>query len=128
MSQRQYIRQADSPQGVSLPLDASFTPNVIGVEPGPVLYFNPSCSKCRTAQSLLQQHEIEATVVRYLDRAPSVGELWILMGQLGITDPRDMMRMGEPIYAVLGLGEATSERLLEAIAQHPILLERPIFV
>jgi arsenate reductase len=92
------------------------------------LYFNPSCSKCRTAQSLLQEHDIEATLVRYLDLAPSVGELRTLMVQLGITDPREMMRTGEAIYSVLRLGEAPPERLLEAIAQHPILLERPIFV
>jgi arsenate reductase (glutaredoxin) len=98
------------------------------VQPRPALYFHPSCSKCRTAQSLLKEHEIEATVVRYLDRAPSVGELRILMDQLGFTDPREMMRTGEAIYSVLGLDEASPKRLLKAIAEHPILLERPIFV
>jgi arsenate reductase len=39
-----------------------------------------------------------------------------------------MMRTGEPVYAELGLAEATAEQLLEAISAHPILLERPIFV
>jgi len=38
------------------------------------------------------------------------------------------MRTGEPIYAELGLGGADGETLLAAVAAHPILLERPIFV
>ena len=39
-----------------------------------------------------------------------------------------MMRTGEPVYAELGLGDASNEQLVEAITRHPILLERPIFV
>ena len=92
------------------------------------LYFNPSCSKCRTAASLLDEHGIEATVVRYLDRAPTVAELQHLMELLGIDDPRAMMRPGEAVYAELGLADVSAEELLEAITHHPILLERPIFV
>ena len=92
------------------------------------LYFNPSCSKCRTAQSILDEHQVEAEVVRYLDRAPTRGELVELMGKLGIEDPRQMMRSGEPVYAELGLEEASTDQLLDAITTSPILLERPIFV
>lgn len=99
---------------------------VAGVETS--LYFNPNCSKCRTADSLLRERGIEAEVVRYLDQPPTTAELRRLMGLLGITDPRQMMRTGEAAYAELGLTEATEDQLLEAIAQHPILLERPIFV
>ena len=50
------------------------------------------------------------------------------MGLLGIEDPREMMRTGEPVYAELGLGDRPRSDLLEAITKHPILLERPIFV
>jgi arsenate reductase len=98
------------------------------MEPQPELYFNPSCSKCRTADSLLKEHGIDAQHVRYLDRAPTVDELRELMGRLGVDDPREMMRTGEAVYSEIGLGDAPPERLLEAITQHPILLERPIFV
>ena len=94
----------------------------------PQLYFNPACSKCRTADSLLKERGIDATVVRYLDRAPTVEELHELMARLGIHDPREMMRPGEPVFSELGLAEAPAERLLEAITEHPVLLERPIFV
>jgi arsenate reductase len=50
------------------------------------------------------------------------------MKQLEISDPRQMMRTGEDAYAELGLADAGADALLEAIATHPILLERPIVV
>jgi arsenate reductase len=92
------------------------------------LYFNPSCSKCRTADALLTERGVEAQLVRYLDEAPTVEELTLLMVRLGIDDPREMMRTGERAYAELGLDEEPSDRLLQAITEHPTLLERPIFV
>jgi arsenate reductase len=92
------------------------------------IYFNPSCSKCRGAQAILDEHHIEAEVVRYLDTPPTRADLEHLMGLLGIDDPRSMMRTGEPVYGELGLAEKGPAELLEAIAAHPILLERPIFV
>jgi arsenate reductase len=92
------------------------------------LYFNPQCSKCRTAQGMLAERGIEARLVEYLDRAPTVAELETLLSQLGLTDPRQMMRTGEELYATLGLADQAGDELLEAIAAHPILLERPIVV
>jgi len=92
------------------------------------LYFNPSCSKCRTADALLKEHGIDAALVRYLQSVPTVEELNRLMDLLGIADPRAMMRTGESVYGELGLDAASRQQLLEAITRHPILLERPIFV
>jgi arsenate reductase (glutaredoxin) len=93
------------------------------------LYFNPSCSKCRSALSLLDGRGMQVEVVRYLDRAPTRDDLVLLMEQLGIEDPRLMMRTAEPVYAEVGLGDESShDDLLTAITTHPILLERPIFV
>ena len=92
------------------------------------IFFNPRCSKCRTAQGLLVQRGIDAHVVDYLAEPPTIPELRVLMVQLGITDPRQMMRTGEDIYAALNLAEQADDELLEAIADHPILLERPIVV
>jgi arsenate reductase (glutaredoxin) len=92
------------------------------------LYFNPRCSKCRTARGLLDEREIDAHVIEYLKTPPTVSELRVLMGQLGITDPRQMMRTGEDIYAELSLADQSGDALLEAIAAHPVLLERPIVV
>jgi arsenate reductase len=92
------------------------------------IYFNPQCSKCRTAQGLLVERGIEAEIVSYLDQAPTVEELRGLMAMLGISDPREMMRTGEAVYGSLGLGSVSGDALLEAVAAHPILLERPIVV
>jgi arsenate reductase (glutaredoxin) len=92
------------------------------------IYYNPRCSKCRTAQGLLTERGIDAHIVEYLKAAPTVPELRDLMGQLDISDPREMMRTGEEVYAALGLADQTGEALLEAIAANPILLERPIVV
>jgi arsenate reductase len=92
------------------------------------LYFNPACSKCRTAQGLLVERGIDARIVEYLVVPPSVGELRDLMGMLGIADPREMMRTGESVYAELGLASVSGDELLEAMAANPILLERPIVV
>ena len=92
------------------------------------LYYNPACSKCRTAQGILSDAGVEAELVRYLDAPPTVPELRALMAMLEIDDPRDMMRTGEAAYRDLELGTAGADELLEAVATHPILLERPIFV
>jgi arsenate reductase len=94
----------------------------------PQIYFNPSCSKCRSAVSILTEHGAEAEVVCYLEEPPTRADLERLMDLLGIEDPRLMMRAGEPVCAEIGLAEREDEALLEAITEHPILLERPIFV
>ncbi len=94
----------------------------------PTGYCNPACSKCRTAQGILADKGVEATFVRYLDTPPTVEELRHLMVLLGIDDPRAMMRTGEKAYKEQGLGKASPDELLVAIAAHPILLERPIVV
>jgi len=92
------------------------------------LYFNPRCSKCRTARGLLDERDVESHVIEYLKTPPTVPELRVLMGQLGISDPRQMMRTGEDVYGELGLADLSGDALLEAIAAHPVLLERPIVV
>jgi arsenate reductase len=94
------------------------------------VYFNPSCSKCRTVEGILREKGVDAEIVRYLDAPPSVEDLRRLMAMLGIDDPRQMMRSGEAEYRELGLDKVdfTPDELLAAIAKHPILLERPIVV
>ncbi len=94
----------------------------------PQIYFNPSCSKCRTARSILEERSVAVETIRYLDEPPTIEDLRQLMQRLGIDDPRLMMRTGEPVYAELVLADQAGDALLEAITRHPILLERPIFV
>ena len=96
--------------------------------PDVVMYYNQACSKCRTAEALLADSGVNVTIVRYLDRAPTVEELRRLMQLLGIDDPRAMLRRGEAAYTELDLDAAGDAAVLEAVTRHPILLERPIVV
>src|SRR3954451_2742200 len=93
-----------------------------------LVYFDPNCSKCRGARELLDDQGVEADYFRYLDEAPSREELERVMGLLGIDDPRAMMRTGESVYKELGLADADRDALLDAMTQHPILIERPIVI
>ena len=92
------------------------------------LYVNPSCSKCAQATSVLAGRSVSYREVRYLDEPPTVGDLRRLMELLGIDDPNAMIRTSDELYTSLGLQSAGPDALLEAVAAHPILLQRPIFV
>jgi arsenate reductase (glutaredoxin) len=92
------------------------------------IWHNARCSKSRGACALLDEHGVDATVVRYLDDPPTRAEIERVMGLLGVDDPREMMRTGEAVYRELGLAKADGEALLDAMVAHPILIERPIVV
>ena len=92
------------------------------------LYHNPRCSKSRNAKALLEEQGVELSIIEYLKTPPGVAELKTLARQLQVP-VREMMRSNENIYRELQLDETTSdEALFEAIAGHPILLQRPIAV
>src|SRR2546421_9202778 len=74
------------------------------------MWFNPNCSKCRTADSILQERGVDYDQVRYLEKAPSLDELEQVLRMVGSDDPRAIMRTGEGIYKDLGLGAADVDR------------------
>ena len=92
------------------------------------VYFNPRCSKCRIARDMLDERGVEAEYLQYLDDAPGRADIERVMGLLGIEDPRLMMRSGESVYKELGLATADRDALMDAMAAHPILIERPIVI
>jgi arsenate reductase len=92
------------------------------------VWFNPRCSKCRGARDLLAEQGVDATYFNYLDDAPDRAELERVLVLLGTDDPRTIVRNGEPVYAELGLATASRDQLLDAMAAHPILIERPIVI
>ena len=92
------------------------------------VWFNPDCSKCRTAHGLLRERGVDADYVRYLDDAPTRADLERVLALLGTDDPRAITRTGEAVYAELGLAGADRDTLLDALAAHPILIERPIAI
>ena len=92
------------------------------------VFFNPSCSKCRTVRSILEERGLDADYVRYLEQTPTREELERVLELLGTEDPREMMRTGEDVYRNLGLATANRDELLDAMVEHPILIERPIVI
>jgi arsenate reductase (glutaredoxin) len=93
------------------------------------IYHNSRCSKSRSALALLEQHGKPFEVVHYLETPPTADELKTLLSLLGI-GARQLLRSGEDVYAELQLDNASldDDALIEAMATHPRLIERPIVV
>ncbi|MBU9848012.1 arsenate reductase (glutaredoxin) [Rahnella ecdela] len=94
------------------------------------IYHNPACSKSRETLKLLEAEGIEPEVILYLETQPSVDKLKELLGLLGFSSARELMRKGEQIYKDLNLKDKdlSEEKLLQAMADHPRLIERPIVI
>ena len=93
------------------------------------LYHNPRCSKSRQALELLRSKSVEPEVIEYLKTPPSVEELDRILRALEM-EPRALMRRKESVYGTLALDDESVDRhsLLQAMVEHPILIERPIAV
>jgi arsenate reductase (glutaredoxin) len=94
---------------------------------GAVIYHNPKCSTSRKTLELLRDNGIEPEVVQYLKTPPSRAEIAEMIRAAGI-DVRTAVRKREALYGELGLADASDEQLLDAMAEHPILIERPFVV
>ncbi len=92
-----------------------------------VIYHNPKCSTSRKTLELLRDSGFEPEVVQYLKTPPSRAELTEMIRAAGI-DVRTAVRKRESLYAELDLAHADDDQLLDAMADHPILIERPFVV
>jgi arsenate reductase len=91
------------------------------------IYHNPKCSTSRKTLNLLRENGIEPEVVQYLKTSPTRPELAKMIADAGV-DVRTAVRKRESLYAELGLADASDDELLDALAEHPILIERPFVV
>ncbi|BBY45995.1 arsenate reductase (glutaredoxin) [Mycolicibacterium celeriflavum] len=91
------------------------------------IFHNPKCSTSRKTLDLLRENGIEPTIVQYLKTPPTRAELAKMISEAGI-DVRTAVRKREPLYAELGLADASDDELLDAMAANPILIERPFVV
>jgi len=92
------------------------------------IWHNPRCSKSRNAVALLEEKGVEAEVMKYLETPPSKEELVGLLKMLDIS-ARELMRTKEDIYKTLDLkNENDEDKLIEAMAANPKLIERPIVI
>jgi len=94
---------------------------------GSVIYHNPKCSTSRKTLELLRDNGFEPKVVQYLKTPPSRDDLVRMIRDAGI-DVHTAVRKRESLYGELGLADATDDQLLDAMAKHPILIERPFVV
>jgi len=93
-----------------------------------VVWHNPRCSKSRNGIRYLDEKGVEYEIRRYLDEAPTKEEIRDLLKKLRM-QPRELMRTKEKIYRELGLKEVEDEeKLIEAMAEHPKLIERPVVI
>jgi arsenate reductase (glutaredoxin) len=92
-----------------------------------VIYHNPRCTTSRKALELLRDNGIEPDIIQYLKTPPSRAELVELINDAGI-DVRTAVRKREALYAELNLDDADDDALLDAMATHPILIDRPFVV
>ena len=91
------------------------------------IFHNPKCSTSRKTLDLLRENDIEPEIVLYLKTPPSRDELVAMIADAGI-DVRTAVRKRESLYGELGLADATDDELLDALVQHPILIERPFVI
>ncbi|MBU1691033.1 MAG: arsenate reductase (glutaredoxin) [Gammaproteobacteria bacterium] len=92
------------------------------------IYHNPRCSKSRSACALIAENSIAAEVVEYLQTPPAREELRVLLKKLGMK-PAEIVRQGEAVFKErYACRKLTDEEWLDAMVEHPILIERPIVV
>jgi len=94
-----------------------------------IIYHNPDCGTSRNTLAMIRNAGIEPHVIEYLKTPPSRAMLSQLIGRAGLT-PRQLLREKGTPYAELGLGDESlsDDALIDAMMDHPILINRPLVV
>jgi arsenate reductase len=93
------------------------------------IYHNPRCGTSRTTLQIFHDRGIDVEIIEYLKTPLTRAQLQKLISDAGLT-VRQAVREKEDIYQELGLGDPTVDdaSLLDAIVQHPVLMNRPFVV
>ncbi len=93
------------------------------------IYHNPRCGTSRNTLALIRAAGVEPQVVEYLATPPTRAALAELVARSGLS-PREAVRSKEALFTELGLDDpaVSDEALLDAMAAHPILINRPLVV
>ena len=93
------------------------------------IYHNPACGTSRNVLAMIRNTGEEPEIIEYLKTPPNRVRLVELIVQMGIT-PRELLRQKGTPYDELGLDNSvlTDDELIDAMVQHPILINRPIVV
>lgn len=91
------------------------------------LYHNPKCSTSRKVLDALRAKGIEPEIVLYLETPPTAAKIKSLLALMGERPRAILRRKGTP-YEELGLDDEkiSDAKLIALMAEHPILIERPI--
>jgi arsenate reductase len=91
------------------------------------IYHNPMCGTSRKTLEILRNEGTDVTVIEYLKAPPSRDELKRLYERAGIS-PREGLRAKEDIAETLGLDrpDVSDDEILDAMMEHPILIQRPL--
>lgn len=94
-----------------------------------VIYHNPACGTSRNTLAMIRNAGVEPHVVEYLKTPPSRELLIQMIARMG-TGPRALLRENGTPFADLGLDDPTlpDEALIDAMMDHPILINRPVVV
>ena len=93
------------------------------------IFHNPKCATSRKVLELLQRRGAKPRIIEYLKTPPDRKTLQALLKSMRM-EPRDLLRRRGTPYDELDLDNPglSRERLIDAMLQHPILIERPIVV
>lgn len=92
------------------------------------IWHNPRCSKSRAALALLEAAPgVEIEVIDYLKSPPTRAEIAAVLASAGVT-PAQALRKGEAVVKEIGLDTTDDAAILDAMAAHPILIERAIVI
>ena len=93
------------------------------------IYHNPACGTSRNTLAMIRKSGVEPTIVEYLTTPPTRQELQDLIAAMPLSTHDILRKKGTPYYE-LGLDNPnlTDEQLLDAMMEHPILINRPIVV
>jgi arsenate reductase len=97
------------------------------MDPGLTVYEKPTCTTCRRLATLLTERGVDFERVNYHVEPLPADRIRELLGKAGLR-PGDVLRTKEPVYASLALAERdlSDDELIELMATHPELLQRPI--
>jgi arsenate reductase len=91
------------------------------------IYEKPSCTTCKKAFVLLDEHGVDFEKVNFFIDELSAAKIAELLDKMGIT-PRELLRPKDPLYKELGLktSEHSDLELIQLMADNPGLIQRPI--
>lgn len=94
-----------------------------------IIYHNPECGTSRNALAMIRNSGIEPHIIEYLKTPPSRSLLESLIQRAGFS-PRELLREKGTPYAELNLENAdlADSELIDAMMEHPILINRPLVV